>query len=99
MKWRDRWIVLAVLFGFSWALVLAVSPALHETIHADAGRVEHTCAVTLFSSGSVHQAPSVARVEPSSPVLISEVGALKPQWVHSAFLEARIFEHAPPFYS
>lgn len=33
--------------------LLAASPLLHECFHADAGKVEHHCAVTLFAHGQV----------------------------------------------
>lgn len=33
--------------------LLAVSPKLHEIFHADAGKVQHQCAVTLFAQGQV----------------------------------------------
>jgi hypothetical protein len=35
-----------------WALgLLAASPELHEKLHADAGRADHACAVTIFHQG------------------------------------------------
>jgi hypothetical protein len=35
-----------------WMLgLLAVSPELHATIHADADHADHSCAITLFSHG------------------------------------------------
>lgn len=38
--------------------LLAASPSLHEWLHADAGKAEHHCAVTLFAHGQV-DAPAV----------------------------------------
>src|ERR1035441_8000535 len=35
---------------------MAASPSLHEWFHADAGRAEHQCAVTLFAHGKVDTA-------------------------------------------
>jgi hypothetical protein len=32
---------------------LAASPQLHEFFHADAGKVDHQCAVTLFAHGQI----------------------------------------------
>jgi hypothetical protein len=36
--------------------LLAASPKLHESFHADAGRSQHHCAVTLFAHGQVDAA-------------------------------------------
>jgi hypothetical protein len=83
--------------AFLWALALTVSPQLHERVHPDANRVEHTCAVTLTASGSYNhsaQAPLVGAPVPA--IQFSKIPALTPQWVESPFLSARIFEHAPP---
>ena len=38
--------------AFLWALALSVSPQLHQCIHADANRAEHSCAVTAIASGN-----------------------------------------------
>ena len=51
-----------LLAGGSAALVvllavLAANPALHEWLHADAGRADHECAVTLFLHGADAAAP------------------------------------------
>lgn len=35
---------------------MAVSPSLHELFHADAGKAEHQCVVTLFAHGQVDSA-------------------------------------------
>jgi hypothetical protein len=48
----------------AWALTalvlllnaMAVSPALHAMVHADAGDTQHQCAVTLFAHGQVDAA-------------------------------------------
>lgn len=32
--------------------VLAVSPTLHARLHADAGRADHACVITLFQHGA-----------------------------------------------
>lgn len=48
----------------AWALTalvlllnaMAVSPALHAMVHADAGDTQHHCAVTLFAHGQVDAA-------------------------------------------
>ena len=89
--------VFATLF---WALALSASPQLHQRVHADAKRVEHSCAVTLIASGSYDHAAQPALVSSPAPaILFSKALALTPQWVESPFLKASIFEHAPPAYS
>ncbi len=82
---------------FLWTLALSVSPQLHERIHPDANRIDHSCAVTFIASGNYNYSPIAPLL--SVPVLaeqFSPVPTLTPQWVESAFLLARIFEHAPP---
>ena len=66
-------LVRPVLGGLLVAVVLllnalASSPSLHERFHADAGKVEHQCAITLFAHGLV-DAPvvDVAAVIPAAP--------------------------------
>jgi len=86
--------------AFLWTLVLSVSPQLHERIHPDANRVDHSCAVTFAASGSFNHSPVAPLV--SAPPLVdqfSPISALTPQWVESLFLVASIFEHAPPAHS
>ena len=86
--------------AFLWALALSVSPQLHERIHHDANRIDHSCAITFIASGSYHYSPTAPLV--SAPVLVdqfSPIPALIEQWVVSSFLLARIFEHAPPAHS
>jgi hypothetical protein len=83
--------------AFLWTLGLSVSPQLHERLHPDANRVEHTCAVTFVASGSYDHAESAPLL--SAPVPsnhFSTIPVLDPQWVQSPFLSASIFEHAPP---
>jgi len=83
--------------AFVWSLVLSVSPRLHEKIHPDANRADHSCAVTLVASGSYEHAAQLSVV--SAPALapgFSKLPALTEEFVQSAFLLASIFEHAPP---
>jgi len=85
---------------FLWTLALSVSPQLHERLHPDANRIDHSCAVTFISSGSYNHSPVAAVI--AVPVLaeqFSPAPTLTPQWVESAFLLARVFEHAPPAHS
>jgi hypothetical protein len=90
-------VTVLVSAAFLWTLVLSVSPQLHERIHPDANRVDHTCAVTFIASGNYsHCAPAPLLSVPALVVQSSTIPALTPQWVESAFVLARIFEHAPP---
>ena len=53
-------VAIFVSAAFLWMLVLGLSPQLHSRIHSDANRVEHTCAVTLTTSGaSTHSPPAL----------------------------------------
>jgi hypothetical protein len=91
----------ATLLGlaFAWTLVLSVSPQLHERIHRDANRIEHSCAVTFVASGTYeHSAPPLP-IAPVAATTFARVADLNPTWVLSAFLGASIFEHAPPINS
>jgi hypothetical protein len=83
--------------AFLWALLLSVSPQLHQQIHADANRVEHACAVTFVTSGSyVHCAHPPLIGAPARVSECSKIPALASPWIESAFLLGSIFEHAPP---
>ena len=86
-----------ILSAFLWTLTLSVSPSLHERIHSDANRAEHSCAVTLIGSGSCNHSAHVPLVSAPVPAIqFSTIPALHPLWVPSPFLGACIFEHAPP---
>jgi hypothetical protein len=83
--------------AFLWTLVLSVSPQLHERFHPDANRTEHSCAVTLVSSGSYDHVVHSPIVDSSIAVTqFAAIPALDSQWVQSPFLGASVFEHAPP---
>ena len=83
--------------AFLWTLALSASPQLHERIHPDANRANHVCAVTLIAAGNYDHSPIAPVLSvPDLVDQVSPVAALTPQWVESAFLLARIFEHAPP---
>jgi hypothetical protein len=83
--------------AFLCALALSASPQLHQRVHSDANRVEHTCAVTMIASGSYNYAAHAPLVSgPVPAVQFSKIPALTPCWVQSPFLDACIFEHAPP---
>jgi hypothetical protein len=93
------WVAGLLAFAFGWMLLLAVAPRLHEQIHADANRLEHSCGVSLISAGNCENpvspdfAPIPAPVE-STPATLVEVGHIP-----LLFLGASIFEHAPPSFS
>ena len=94
---RGRVLVAAfVSVGFLWALALSASPQLHQCLHKDANHVEHNCAVTMIASGSYDHSVQVPLSAPVPAVLFSKIPALSPCWVQSTFLDACIFEHAPP---
>jgi len=83
--------------AFLWALALSVSPQLHQRVHADANRAEHTCAVTAIASGSCDHAAQPPLI--SAPDFVSQSGrvsSLNPVWVQPLFLKAHVFAHAPP---
>ena len=82
---------------FLWALALSASPQLHQQLHPDADRVEHSCAVTMIDPGVYNHVSHPSPVSlPLQTIQLLKVEAPTPQWVESPFLGARIFEHAPP---
>jgi hypothetical protein len=90
-------IATCVFAAFLWALGLSVSPQLHQRVHADASRAEHSCAVTAIASGSYEHAPQPPLVSAPLPALqFSKNAALTRQWVESLFLKAHVFANAPP---
>jgi hypothetical protein len=60
-------IALVLLLSFAGA-----SPALHKSIHSDAGAPEHQCAIKLFSHGQVDAADSA----PIAVVVAPQVGGV-----------------------
>ena len=82
--------------AFLWALTLSASPQLHERIHSDANRVEHSCAVTFISSGNYNHAPTALLIRAPVPLGAFDIPALSPRWIQPIFLVAAVFEHAPP---
>jgi hypothetical protein len=82
------------------ALALSVSPRWHEMLHVDAKAAQHECAVTLIGSGNYQQpAPAPLVAAPVPALQFCFIPALRPIWVASPFLGARIFEHAPPAFA
>lgn len=95
---NGRTLIAAFVFAaFVWALALSVSPQVHQRVHADANRAEHSCAVTAIASGSYEHAPPPRLVSAfQSTIGFSETAVLNSAWVQPLFLCAHIFAHAPP---
>ena len=86
-----------VFVAFLWALALSASPQLHQRVHPDADRAEHSCAVTMVASGSYDHSADVPVISAPTPAAqFSKIPVLTPLWVQSSYLGACIFEHAPP---
>ena len=86
-----------VVTVFVWALALSVSPQLHQRVHADGNRPDHTCAVTLIATGSYDHGAQPPLI--NAPDLLAQFGILpelSSTWVQPLFLKAHIFAHAPP---
>jgi hypothetical protein len=93
-----RALVAAALFAtFSWTLFVSISPRLHGSIHDDANRSDHVCAITLIVSGSYEHANQPPLINaPQFDVCFAESSSLTSAWVKPLFLSAHIFAHAPP---
>ena len=66
-----------VSIGFLWTLALSASPQLHQRVHPDANRAEHSCAATMIASGSYDHAAHPPLVSASVPAIqFSEIPAL-----------------------
>jgi hypothetical protein len=90
-------IATCVFAAFVWALALTGLPQWHQRVHADAKRVEHSCAVTLIASGSYEGAAHPPLVSAPQPALeFCKTRALNSVWVQPLFLCAHVFAHAPP---
>ena len=93
-----RAVVAGFIFAaFFWALALSASPQLHQRVHSDANRGDHTCAVTLLASGSYNHAGAPPLI--SAPRLqtgFADTPVLSWTWVQLLILKAHIFAHAPP---
>jgi hypothetical protein len=93
----SAFVATVVCAAFFWTLLLSVSPQLHARIHAGGNRADHSCAVTLITTGSYEHAAHPPLVSaPRFNVHFSKIAALSSTWVRSPFLGACIFEHAPP---
>jgi hypothetical protein len=86
---------LAVIAAFLFANLLCATPQLHEKIHGQS--LNHECAVTLVATGKFElgAAPLLAPLSDSTAEF-SRVITRPAVSVPSLFLNAAIFEHAPP---
>jgi len=82
--------------AFLWALTLSASPQLHERVHPDANRAEHTCAATFVAAGNYDHTPTALLISAPVPLGEFDIPALSPRWIQPIFLVAAVFEHAPP---
>jgi hypothetical protein len=90
-------IATCVFAAFVWALALSVSPQLHQRVHADASRAEHSCAVTAIASGSYEHAPHPLLANALQPTVeFSKTAVLNSVWVQPLLLCEHVFAHAPP---
>jgi len=76
-------VLASVLTGLVLLLnAMTVSPSLHEWFHADAGKADHECAVTLFAHGQVDSAsvavPLVASLAFFQTVPTVEISVFRP---------------------
>src|ERR1017187_9186230 len=75
--------------------LLAASAALHERLHADAGKTDHECAVTLFAHGQMDStAVEVAAIRPVAPVEFLQLTSVS---VFKALVEPLPPGRGPPF--
>jgi hypothetical protein len=95
---RERTFIAACVFAALFlALTLSGSPRLHQRVHADANKTDHTCAVTLIVSGSYdHAAPLPLISAPRFGTGFSEIPGVSSTWVQPLIFKAHVFAHAPP---
>jgi len=88
-------VIASLLAGLVLLLnAMAASPTLHEWVHADAGKSEHQCAVTLFAQGQMDSA-SVAVPVMASLSLVQTVPYVDISVFHSV-LDQLPAGRAPP---
>jgi len=86
---------LLMLFLWLGTLAAAVSPALHQLLHADAKNPGHSCAVTELSGGSVLSGAVPAAV-PCPPVFFAELSAASESQNYCSFDLRLSPSRAPP---
>jgi hypothetical protein len=94
-SWRAS-VAVAASAAFFWTLVLSVSPQLHERVHPDSNRADHSCAVTFVASGNFNNTPVALLISAPVPTDEFRIPDLTPLWGVPVFLLASVFEHAPP---
>jgi hypothetical protein len=93
----SRCVAVLACAAFLWTVALAVSPVLHQRVHASANQGEHSCAATFVAAGSYYHASAPLTIAIATPARkFVTANTLNPCWVASPFLSATIFEHAPP---
>ena len=93
-------LVCALLAGMLLALMMAVSPGLHDVVHHDGDEKGHQCLVTLMLTGGCDDtAPEALVVTAFLASLFGTVPVGESEWVESVFAGGSVFEHAPPFVS
>lgn len=85
---HPAWVVVA-LGCWLLAQVMALSPTLHQWLHADSSSPEHQCAAVLFKEGQIEPASP-----PMSPVPPSEWIYLRPE--NGSEVHFRLVEWLPP---
>ena len=86
---RRGWAGSLLLGVFLLGLALTYSEALHQLVHADAGKPSHQCVVTLLAAGQVDAVPAAISIEftsgavslfawPDTPVFRSPSYSLPP---------------------
>ena len=101
--WRNhrvqRAISVSLLAVALVAIIASASPRFHEIIHYNSGASNHSCAVTLFSSGSCDQTHSVEKVGHPHPGAVARALIFLPYQLIFAVLDFSRLEHAPPAFS
>ena len=70
----------AVLAGLLLALLMAVSPELHDKLHHDANGSEHVCLVTILAANGCNDA-ACAPLLPAFVATLCETGeTMRSQW-------------------
>jgi len=88
-------VIAALLTGLVLLLnILAASPSLHEWLHADAGKAEHQCAVTLFAHSQVDSS-SVDMFVPAPLAVVALLPSVEISVFHPA-IEYLPAGRAPP---
>jgi hypothetical protein len=93
---RRAFVAVVTSAAFFWTLTLSVSPQLHERLHPDSNRTDHSCAVTFVASGNFNHSPVTLLISAPVPTDEFKIPELTPLWVQPLFLLASVFEHAPP---